>query len=198
MEGVSTRRVDDLVKALGCDGISKSQVSRICRDLDRWLEREGIPHVLAIRSNEKLWVWTDQGLCQVRADRLTSQVDEPDAVRAMGPRGHGSTMGRRGNTASWGAGQGLLAAGPAQPRGVGLRMLRPGRNGLGLVRVAGTWATRSVSRRPRGRWDWTSMRCGGGRLVTSPWRCWRRHLSVIKHQAMEPGEKGAATVPMKR
>ena len=35
MEGVSTRRVDDLVKALGCDGISKSQVSRICGELDR-------------------------------------------------------------------------------------------------------------------------------------------------------------------
>lgn len=34
VEGVSTRRVDDLVKALGCDGISKSQVSRICQELD--------------------------------------------------------------------------------------------------------------------------------------------------------------------
>ena len=42
IEGVSTRRVDDpvsgtgqvLVKALGCDGISKSQVSRICGELD--------------------------------------------------------------------------------------------------------------------------------------------------------------------
>ena len=34
VEGVSTRRVDDLVKALGCDGISKSQVSRICAELD--------------------------------------------------------------------------------------------------------------------------------------------------------------------
>ena len=34
VEGVSTRRVDDLVKALGCDGISKSQVSRICVELD--------------------------------------------------------------------------------------------------------------------------------------------------------------------
>ena len=35
VEGVSTRRVDDLIKSLGCDGISKSQVSRICRDLDQ-------------------------------------------------------------------------------------------------------------------------------------------------------------------
>lgn len=34
VEGVSTRRVEDLVRSLGCDGISKSQVSRICADLD--------------------------------------------------------------------------------------------------------------------------------------------------------------------
>ena len=34
MEGVSARRVDDLIKALGCDGISSSQVSRICEQLD--------------------------------------------------------------------------------------------------------------------------------------------------------------------
>jgi transposase-like protein len=35
LHGVSTRKVDDLVKALGADtGISKSEVSRICKDLD--------------------------------------------------------------------------------------------------------------------------------------------------------------------
>ena len=44
------------------------------RKLRRWLEREGIPH-LAIRSNEKLWVYRTRA-CQARADRLTSQVDE--------------------------------------------------------------------------------------------------------------------------
>jgi putative transposase len=38
VEGVSTRRVDDLVKALGCEGISKSQVSRICQELDSVVE----------------------------------------------------------------------------------------------------------------------------------------------------------------
>ena len=32
--GVSTRKVDKLVKALGMDGISKSEVSRICQELD--------------------------------------------------------------------------------------------------------------------------------------------------------------------
>ena len=34
VEGVSTRRVDELVRSLGCDGISKSQVSRMCAELD--------------------------------------------------------------------------------------------------------------------------------------------------------------------
>jgi transposase-like protein len=39
VHGVSTRKVDDLVKALGADsGISKSEVSRICAALDKELE----------------------------------------------------------------------------------------------------------------------------------------------------------------
>ena len=62
------------------------------RNLRLWLEREGIAHVLAIKSNEKLWAWTDKGPLQVRADRLASQVDESDWNRcsagdgAKGPR----------------------------------------------------------------------------------------------------------------
>lgn len=39
INGVSTRKVDELVKALGCEsGISKSQVSRICADIDSVVE----------------------------------------------------------------------------------------------------------------------------------------------------------------
>ena len=34
VEGVSTRRVDDVVKSMGIDGISKSQVSELARSLD--------------------------------------------------------------------------------------------------------------------------------------------------------------------
>jgi putative transposase len=34
IQGVSTRSVDDLVKALGMSGVSKSQVSRLCEDID--------------------------------------------------------------------------------------------------------------------------------------------------------------------
>jgi putative transposase len=32
--GVSTRRVDELVQAMGLNGISKSQVSKLCKDID--------------------------------------------------------------------------------------------------------------------------------------------------------------------
>ena len=39
VHGVSTRKVDDLVRSLGLDaGISKSEVSRICGELDDGLE----------------------------------------------------------------------------------------------------------------------------------------------------------------
>ena len=34
VEGVSTRRVDDLVKAMGIEGMSKSEVSRLAKELD--------------------------------------------------------------------------------------------------------------------------------------------------------------------
>jgi putative transposase len=34
IKGISTRSVDDLVKALGMSGISKSQVSRLCEEID--------------------------------------------------------------------------------------------------------------------------------------------------------------------
>ena len=34
IQGISTRSVDDLVKAMGMRGISKSQVSRLCEEID--------------------------------------------------------------------------------------------------------------------------------------------------------------------
>jgi transposase-like protein len=34
VQGISTRSVDELVKALGMTGISKSQVSRLCEEID--------------------------------------------------------------------------------------------------------------------------------------------------------------------
>jgi len=34
VQGISTRSVDDLVKPMGLSGISKSQVSRLCEEID--------------------------------------------------------------------------------------------------------------------------------------------------------------------
>ena len=62
------------------------------RNLRLWLEREEIAHVMAIKSNEKLWALTDRGPLQVRADRLAAGVEESAWVRcsagngAKGPR----------------------------------------------------------------------------------------------------------------
>src|SRR4029453_17497535 len=39
VQGGSTRRVDDVVQALGMQGISKSQVSRLCSELDQEVQR---------------------------------------------------------------------------------------------------------------------------------------------------------------
>lgn len=64
VQGVSTRKVDDLVKALGLDGISKSQVSRLCQSLDAEVEQfrqrpleAGYPYV-----------WLDATFIKVRVD----------------------------------------------------------------------------------------------------------------------------------
>ena len=62
------------------------------RNLRLWLEREEIPHVMAVKKSEKLWALTDRGPLQVRADRLASGVAESGWVRcsagngAKGPR----------------------------------------------------------------------------------------------------------------
>ena len=42
IEGVSMRSVDDLVKALGMSGISKSQVSRLCEEIDGKVKARGL------------------------------------------------------------------------------------------------------------------------------------------------------------
>lgn len=39
VRGVNTRRVDDLVRSLGMEGLSKSQVRRLCAEFDQEMER---------------------------------------------------------------------------------------------------------------------------------------------------------------
>ena len=45
------------------------------RNMRLWLQRRGLPHVLAVKSNEKLWALSDKGPRQVQAGRLASQID---------------------------------------------------------------------------------------------------------------------------
>src|SRR6056297_2173752 len=65
--GTSTRKVDDLVKALGCDsGVSKSTVSRICKQIDADV------HVLRTRRLDHqpfVYVWLDATYIYVRENR---------------------------------------------------------------------------------------------------------------------------------
>jgi len=69
VKGVSTRKVDDLVRALGIDGISRSEVSRICKVLD-----EEVKTFLARPiSEEHPYLWLDATFHKVRqAGRVTS------------------------------------------------------------------------------------------------------------------------------
>ncbi len=90
VHGVSTRKVDDLVKALGADtGISKSEVSRICQELDA--------DAAVFRSRDLAdtafpYVFLDATYCKARVGgRVVSQA----VVVAFGVRadGHREILG---------------------------------------------------------------------------------------------------------
>ena len=88
VHGVSTRKVDDLMKALGLDGISKSEVSRICGELDTV--------VAAFRTRpltgEHRYLWVDATYHKVRVDgRVISQA----TVVAVGVTTRGRPPGAR-------------------------------------------------------------------------------------------------------
>ena len=64
VHGVSTRGVDDLVRALGVDtGISKSEVSRICADLDAEVEAF---RTRTLAHTQFPYVFADATFCKVR------------------------------------------------------------------------------------------------------------------------------------
>jgi len=82
VQGVSTRKVDDLVQALGMTGISKSQVSRLCAELDEAVQ--------AFR-NRPLegcypYVWLDAKYVKVREN---GRVSNMALVIAVGVRDTG-------------------------------------------------------------------------------------------------------------
>jgi len=82
VHGVSTRKVDALIKALGLEGISKSQVSRICAELDADIER------FRTRPIEQPvpYLWLDATYVKVRED---GRVQSMALVVAVGVRADG-------------------------------------------------------------------------------------------------------------
>jgi transposase-like protein len=69
IQGISTRSVDDLVKAMGMTGISKSQVSRLCEEIDQRVK------AFLDRPIEGDWpyLWIDATYVKVRqAGRIVS------------------------------------------------------------------------------------------------------------------------------
>jgi putative transposase len=69
VQGISTRSVDELVKALGMSGISKSQVSRLCAEIDERV------NAFLTRPIEGDWpyLWIDATYLKVReAGRIVS------------------------------------------------------------------------------------------------------------------------------
>ena len=72
VQGVSTRRVDELVQALGLTGISKSQVSLMCQELDAEVERF---RSRPLGEAAYLYVWLDATFVKARqAGRIVSQA----------------------------------------------------------------------------------------------------------------------------
>ena len=73
LHGVSTRKVDDLVKALGADtGLSKSEVSRICAGLD---EQVGQFRDRDLATIEFPYVFLDATYCKARVNhQIVSQA----------------------------------------------------------------------------------------------------------------------------
>jgi putative transposase len=82
VKGVSTRSVDDLVKALGMTRICESQVSRLCAELD------GRVRTFLNRPLKGTWlyVWLDATYPKGREDR---QVENKAVVVAVGVNGEG-------------------------------------------------------------------------------------------------------------
>jgi transposase-like protein len=86
LHGVSTRKVDDLVKALGADtGISKSEVSRICADLD---EEVAAFRDRSLATSSFPYVFLDATYCKARVNRrvVSQAIVVATGVRADGWR----------------------------------------------------------------------------------------------------------------
>ncbi len=84
IQGISTRSVDDLVRAMGMEGISKSQVSRLCAEIDERVQ------TFLTRPIEGEWPYLWLDATYVRA-RRASHIVSVAVIVAVGV----NTDGRR-------------------------------------------------------------------------------------------------------
>lgn len=82
IQGISTRSVDDLVQAMGGNGVSKSQVSRLCEEIDERV------HAFLDRPIEGDWpyLWIDATYVKVRQ---AGRVVPAAVIVAVGVNGDG-------------------------------------------------------------------------------------------------------------
>jgi transposase-like protein len=89
VHGVSTRKVDELVKALGMTSISKSRVSELCEELDEEVER--------FRNRELEgtypYVWLDATYVKARQDGRVVSIAVVIAVGVKGETGEREILG---------------------------------------------------------------------------------------------------------
>jgi putative transposase len=89
VHGVSTRKVDELVKALGMTGISKSRVSELCEELDAEVER--------FRSrpldDPYPYVWVDATYLKARQDGRVASTAVVIAVGVKADTGEREVLG---------------------------------------------------------------------------------------------------------
>ncbi len=136
IHGVSTRSVDDLVQAMGASGISKSQVSRLCAEIDERV------NAFLDRPIEGEWpyLWLDATYVKVRQDGRIVSLAATIATAV-------NTDGRREVLGGTGQGSGRAAAGmpvegwplaPARPRPSGPSSCTAL---LGEASVASNWSS---------------------------------------------------------
>src|SRR5215216_1734384 len=89
VHGVSTRKVDELVKALGMTGISKSRVSEVCEELDEEVERFRGRQL----EGSYPYVWLDATYVKARQDGQVASMAVVIAVGVNADSGEREVLG---------------------------------------------------------------------------------------------------------
>ena len=198
IQGISTRSVDDLVKALGMSGISKSQVSRLCEEIDERVK------AFLDRPIEGDWpyLWIDATYVKVRSN---GRVVSVAVIMAVGVNARRPARGARHGHRSLRS-RDLLdrlpaQARPARPERCEARRLRRSRGhqggGLeGAQRDLAALPRALHAQRPRScRAKRTARRLGLHRHGLRPGRCRGRQGAVAPCRRPAPAQGPQARKP---